>query len=54
MGFTKYQKTEKTEVVSPAGHKAIGDELKKLGKKSAKGLDETERKAISDRIDTEQ
>ena len=27
MGFQKFQSVEKTEVVSPEGHKAIGDEV---------------------------
>lgn len=42
----KYQSIEKAEVVSPEGHAVIQDELKKLGKTSAKNLSPDERKIL--------
>ncbi len=48
MGFTKYQKTESSaDVVSPKGHKAISEELHKVGKTSAADLSKGEREAVS-------
>lgn len=43
MGMRKYQSVEKTEVVSPEGHKDIAEKLSKVGKTNAAALTEKER-----------
>ena len=47
MGFTKYQKAEKTEVLPPEKQKAISDSLHSIGKTSARDLSEEERRKIA-------
>lgn len=54
MGFTKTTQAEKTEVLSPAQHKAAEDALKRLGQPSAQGLSKSARAALSDSIDSAQ
>jgi hypothetical protein len=51
MGFTKYQKTEKTEVVSRVGHRQIGAALRKQGKTSLSEVSEKERAKITGSLD---
>jgi len=47
----KYQKTEDHKVVSPKGHDAIADELRKTGKTSVGEMTPEEKKAVSERLD---
>jgi hypothetical protein len=54
MAFRKYQKVEKTDVVSPEGHDRIADALEKIGKTSAADLNEDERKQVSEALDNEE
>jgi hypothetical protein len=49
MGLRKYQKVEKAEVVSKDGHRAIDDDLRRLGKTSAKDLTPEQRKSLTDK-----
>jgi hypothetical protein len=42
----KFTNAEKVEVVSPEGHQAIEDELKKIGKTSAANLTDEEREQV--------
>jgi hypothetical protein len=51
MGFKKYQKVERSEVVSPEGHDTIERELVRLGKTSAVDLSEDERRQVTDALD---
>lgn len=51
MGFTKYQKTESAEVLSPDGHRAVERELKKLGKTSMRNLSPEQRKSVTATVD---
>ena len=51
MAITKYTQAEKTEVVSPKGHKAAEDALKKTGKTSMRDLTEEERSAVVRSVD---
>lgn len=50
MSFKKYQKVEKTEVVSPEGHEVISDELRKTGKSKMSSMDTIQRRALLTRI----
>lgn len=47
----KYQKVEKTEVVSPEGHDRIEEELHKIGKTSAVSLTPFERRQVTDALE---
>lgn len=49
MGFQKFQSVEKTEVVSPEGHKAISEEV--VG--SLANADEETRQRVAKRLDDE-
>lgn len=51
MGFTKYQKVEDAQVVSPEGHKAIEQELHKEGKTSLRDLPEEQRKTVTAHVE---
>jgi len=51
MAFRKYQKVEKSQVVSPEGHDVIGGQLARFGKTSAKDLSEEERQQVTDALD---
>lgn len=50
MMFTKYQKVEKQEIVSPEGHKVIQDGLNKTGKTSVQELTDQEKQDLLDRV----
>jgi hypothetical protein len=49
--FRKYQKVEKSDVVSQKGHDTIERELSKLGRTSAVDLSEEERRQVTDALD---
>jgi hypothetical protein len=51
MAFRKYQKVERTDVVSPEGHDAIANSLHRIGKTSAASLNEDERKQVTDALE---
>jgi hypothetical protein len=51
MAFRKYQKVEKSDLVSPEGHDAIERELVRLGKTSATQLSDEERQQVTDALD---
>ena len=46
MTLRKYQSVEKTDVLSQDEHKQVESNLHKLGKKSAAGLGEVDRKKV--------
>lgn len=52
MAFRKYQKVEKSSVLSKDEHEAVEDTLHKLGKTSAADLDEPERKKLLKELDS--
>lgn len=47
MALRKYQSVEKSNVVSPEGHKAIQGELRKAGKTSVQDMTEDEKKRLA-------
>lgn len=51
MGFVKHTQSERTEVLSPAQHKAAEDALKRLGATSAQGLSKVDRETLTASID---
>lgn len=51
MGFKKYQKVEQSDVLSPQEHDQIQENLKKVGKTSARDLDEQERQQVLGALD---
>lgn len=51
MSFKKYQKVEKSSVLSKDGHKHVEGALRKLGKRSVSELDEDERKNLTNSLD---
>lgn len=51
MGFKKYQKVEKSDVLSPQEHDQLQENLKKVGKTSARDLNDDERRQVLDAID---
>jgi hypothetical protein len=50
MGFIKFQKVEKTELVSLEDHDAISDGLHKVGKTSIRQMSDEERKRLLEEI----
>lgn len=51
MAFKKYQKVEKSDVLSPAEHKQVEENLHKVGKTSARDLNDEERAEVLDKLD---
>jgi len=51
MAFRKYQKVEEHKVVSPQGHDAIADELRKTGKTSVSEMTPAEKEQVERRLD---
>lgn len=51
MAFKKYQKVERSDVLSPQEHKTVEANLHKVGKTSMQNLDEEERKQVTDALD---
>jgi len=51
MAFRKYQKVEEHKVVSPQGHDAITDELRKTGKTSMSEMTPAEKQEAIKRLD---
>lgn len=47
----KYQKVEKSQVVSPEGHDAVADELRKTGKTTMSEMTPAERQRVLERLD---
>lgn len=51
MGFRKFTGVEKSEILSPDQHRAVEDELHRLGKTSAKDLSVEERESLNIALD---
>lgn len=50
----KYTGVEKTEVVSPEGHKKIFKSLQRIGKRNFQQLSEDERKEVNSFLDSDE
>lgn len=50
----KYQKVEQSKVVSPEGHDAIADELRKTGKTSMSEMTPAEKEQTLERLDDDE
>ena len=48
MAFTKYQKVERADLATPEAHAQIEENLHRIGKTSARGLTEEERRQALD------
>jgi len=46
MAFKKFNKVENAQVLSPSEHKAVEDNLHRIGKTSASSLTEEERESL--------
>jgi hypothetical protein len=52
MGFTKTNKAEDSEVLSPTQHQAVSDELHKVGKTSLREATSKERESVVKKVDS--